>query len=123
MEGTRIALALPAPPIINRNSAKAAVGSRQQTQIAADSFSQRGLLSREVSTRSLRSLLGLVLAKELAQTRSLWSLLSHDLRQLYNFAPDFASSAGSRAHRSSRAAQALCRLPIMIMEALIMEAF
>eukprot|EP01046_Picozoa_sp_COSAG06_P046304 COSAG06_NODE_6543_length_2887_cov_16.353659_3_plen_166_part_00 len=41
MEGTRIALALPAPPIINRKSAKAAVGSRQQTQIAADSFSQR----------------------------------------------------------------------------------
>eukprot|EP01046_Picozoa_sp_COSAG06_P075594 COSAG06_NODE_23702_length_683_cov_9.448630_1_plen_184_part_01 len=41
MEGTRIALAPPAPPIINRNSAKAAVGSRQQTQTAADSFSQR----------------------------------------------------------------------------------
>ena len=80
MEGTRIALALPAPPIINRNSAKAAVGSRQQTQIAADSFSQRGLLSREVPTRSLRSLLGLVLAKELAQTRSLWSLLSHGIQ-------------------------------------------
>ena len=35
MEGTRIALALPAPPIINRKSAKAAVGSRQQTQMAA----------------------------------------------------------------------------------------
>ena len=80
MEGTRIALALPAPPIINRNSAKAAVGSQQQTQIAADSFSQRGLLSREVPTRSLRSLLGLVLAKELAQTRSLWSLLSHGIQ-------------------------------------------
>jgi len=80
MEGTRIALALPAPPIISRKSAKAAVGSRQQTQIAADSFSQRGLLSREVSTRSLRSLLGLVLAKELAQTRSLWSLLSHGIQ-------------------------------------------
>ena len=70
MEGTRIALALPAPPIISRKSAKAAVGSRQQTQIAADSFSQRhkgacsatlgpvlsGVCSDPVSQRSWLSL-------------------------------------------------------------------
>ena len=70
MEGTRIALALSAPPIISRKSAKAAVGSRQQTQIAADSFSQRhkgacsatlgpvlsGVCSDPVSQRSWLSL-------------------------------------------------------------------